>query len=279
MALGGGGARGLAHILVLEAFDELGIKPVRIAGTSIGALDGAAYASGLSAKHIRALTEETLSSRFDIFRKLIAARSDPVGKLLRLVPLRSSLLDPEAVLQMVFPKGVKATFEELQIPLQVVATDIKSQLPFVMDSGVLNTAVAASIAIPVLFQPVRRDGRMMLDGGLSNPLPYDLITGTTETTVAIDVSGAAGEGEMGEKPSILEVSVQSVQILQKSITRERLRYIKPDIYVDVDLDDYTALDFLKVKEILAAAAPLKDQLKRQMHRIIESEVIAIASPE
>ena len=79
LALGGGGARGLAHILMLEVFDELGIKPTVIAGTSIGAVFGAAYASGLSARLIRAHTEETLSQRFEIVRQLLSARAAPVS--------------------------------------------------------------------------------------------------------------------------------------------------------------------------------------------------------
>ena len=78
LALGGGGARGIAHILMLEAFDEMGIRPAIIAGTSIGAVFGAAYASGLSAKLIRAHAEEVLSQRFGFAQALLAARSEPV---------------------------------------------------------------------------------------------------------------------------------------------------------------------------------------------------------
>src|SRR6478735_9530274 len=76
LALGGGGARGLSHILMLEVFDELGLKPKIIAGTSIGAVFGAAYASGLSAAAIRAHAEKVLSQRFDIARLLLAARAE-----------------------------------------------------------------------------------------------------------------------------------------------------------------------------------------------------------
>src|SRR5438034_3900603 len=94
LALGGGGARGLAHILMLEVFDELGFKPTVIAGTSIGAVFGAAYASGLSAKHIRAHVEEALGQRFDLMRQLLLARSEPVLKILNFLPIRSSLLNP-----------------------------------------------------------------------------------------------------------------------------------------------------------------------------------------
>src|SRR5262245_30562990 len=81
LALGGGGARGLAHILVLEVLDELGIRPKIVAGTSIGALIGATYALGLPAFRIRATVEEMLGDRFDLMRQLFAARSDPVQKV------------------------------------------------------------------------------------------------------------------------------------------------------------------------------------------------------
>ena len=81
LALGGGGARGIAHLLMLEVLDELGLRPRVIAGTSIGALFGAAYASGLSARLIRAHTEEVLSQRFGFARSLLAARSEPVGRI------------------------------------------------------------------------------------------------------------------------------------------------------------------------------------------------------
>ena len=82
LALGGGGARGLAHILMLEAFDELGLRPKVIAGTSIGAVFGAAYASGMRATEIRAHTEEVLAQRFDLLRELFRARAPAIGRVL-----------------------------------------------------------------------------------------------------------------------------------------------------------------------------------------------------
>src|SRR5262245_33901723 len=103
LALGGGGARGLAHILMLEVFDELGLRPKVIAGTSIGAIFGAAYASGLSAKLIRAYAEESLGRRLDLARLLIGARAEPMLKILQFLPWRAALLSPELLLDAVFP--------------------------------------------------------------------------------------------------------------------------------------------------------------------------------
>ncbi|MGB3718513.1 MAG: patatin-like phospholipase family protein [Hyphomicrobiaceae bacterium] len=270
LALGGGGARGLAHILMLEVFDELGIKPTIIAGTSIGALYGAAYASGLSAKQIRAYTEEILGRRLDLIRQLFASRSEPVQRLLRVVPVRSSLLNSATLLDLLYPDQVAKDFSELSIPLKVVATDLASQEAVVLDSGPLRPAVAASIAIPVLFSPVVLDGRMMVDGGLANPLPFDLIDGAADITVAIDVNAKTAKADIGPRPTAVEVIVQSIQILQKSITRERLRYRRPDILIQVAVDQFAVLEFTKPREILEAAQPAKDILRRELLRALSS---------
>jgi NTE family protein len=269
LALGGGGARGLAHILVLEVFDEFGLKPSMITGTSIGALFGAAYASGLSAAFIRASTEEMLSRRFDMVRQLFAARSDPVQKLLNLLPMRHALLNPEALLDLVLPTQMARDFSQLSIPLQLVATDLGSQSAHVMRHGSLRDAIAASIAIPVVFQPVRRGGYTLVDGGLVNPLPFDLLGDTVDITVAIDVTGASStDADVAAQPTAMLVAAQSLQILQKSITIEKL-------YIDVQLDKYNALEFHKVADILKAAAPAKDALKRQLGRILAAETLPV----
>jgi NTE family protein len=274
LALGGGGARGLAHILVLEVFDELGIKPVMIAGTSIGALFGAAYASGLSAAFIRAATDETLSRRFDMVRQLFAARSDPVQKLLNLLPMRNALLNPQALLDLVLPAQVARDFAGLSIPLRLVATDLSAQAAHVMSSGSLRDAIAASIAIPVIFQPVQRGGYTLVDGGLVNPLPFDLLGPDVDITVAIDVTGASSTDlQVSAQPTAMLVAAQSLQILQKSITIEKLRSRQPDVYIDVQLDKYNALEFHKVAEILKAATPAKEALKRQLDRILAAETL------
>jgi NTE family protein len=273
LALGGGGARGLAHILVLEVFDELGIRPKVIAGTSIGALYGAAYASGLSAKHIRALTEETLSRRMDMVRQLFSARSDPVQKFWNLFPLRTALLKSEAILDMVFPTQVGGEFKSLAIPLKLVATDLGSRTAVVMTEGPLRSAVAASIAIPIVFQPVVLAGRTLVDGGLVNPLPFDLVVRDADITVAIDVSGGAFESAVGGHSSALMIAAQSLQIMERSITREKLMHTQPDIYIDVEVDRFHALEFHRAQEIMAAAAPIKDRLKRQLDRVLGAETL------
>jgi NTE family protein len=283
LALGGGGARGLAHILVLEVLDELGLKPKIIAGTSIGALFGAAYASGLSARLIRAHTEEVLSQRFGFARSLLAARSEPVLRLLNILPVRSSLLSPELLLDQVLPSKVARDFAHLAIPFKVVATDYYAQEPVIVESGDLRRAVAASIALPALFTPVTRDHRLLMDGGLVNPLPFDVLEGEADITVAIDVTGASSNGSgKRTQPTIFAALVSASQILQRSIVREKLKASQPDVYIDVDADRFHVLEFHRYKEILAAAQPAQDQLRRQLQRVLESHpaetLPAVAAP-
>lgn len=266
LALGGGGARGLAHIHVLEVLDELGIRPKVIAGTSIGALFGAAYASGFSGTQIRAFALEALGRRFDLVRQLFAARSTPVQKVMRLFPIRSALLDPLSVLDTLLPGRFAREFEQLSLPLKIVATDLGRREAHVIEAGNLRQAIAASIAIPVIFSPVTIGERTLVDGGLVNPLPFELVIGAADITIAVDVSGGAGVAELAPKPTALEIAVQSLQILQKSITREKLRSLRPDIYIDVDVDRFGALEFWKPAEILAAAEPVRDALRTELRR-------------
>ncbi|HWB45873.1 MAG TPA: patatin-like phospholipase family protein [Hyphomicrobiaceae bacterium] len=273
LALGGGGARGLAHILMLEVFDELGLRPKIIAGTSIGAIFGAAYAAGLPAKLIRAHAEEALGQRFDIFRQLLVSRAEPVVKILNILPVRSALLKPELVLDFFLPSKVPQDFSGLQIPLKIVATDFYQREQVVIERGPLRGAVAASMALPALFAPVIADDRVMMDGGLVNPLPFDLLLGEADVTVAIDVSGASTTLGKHLQPTAFNALIASSQILQRSIVREKLKAQQPDIYVDVAVDEFNILGFHRFKDILAAAQPAKDQLRRQLQRVLSSQTV------
>jgi NTE family protein len=278
LALGGGGARGLAHILMLEVFDELGLRPRIIAGTSIGAIFGAAYASGLSARLIRAHTEEALGQRFDILRQLFSARSEPIQKFLNIIPIRSALLKPQSVLELLLPSKVAHDFAELDIPLRVIATDFYAQEPVVLSHGPLRSAVAASMALPALFTPVTLDGRVLMDGGLVNPLPFDILMGEADVVVAIDVSGASTGPGKHPHPSAFGALISSSQIMQRAIVREKLKAQQPDIYIDVEVDEFYVLDFHRLKPILAAAAPAKEHLRRQLKRILSSHTLDIHAP-
>jgi NTE family protein len=268
LVLGGGGARGLAHILMLEVFDELEIKPKIIAGTSIGAIFGAAYAAGLPARDIRAHTEETLTNRVGLLRDLFAARVQRSGRLWNPFSARHALLAPSLLLDMIFPSAVPHAFEDLAIPLRVVASDFYAIDAAVFSSGPLRPAVAASMALPVIFEPVLIGGRSLIDGGLTNPLPFDLIAGEADVIVAIDVSGTTVPSPKRPRPTAIEALFASSFLFERSIVREKLKARQPDIYIDGGTGRFQALDFLKVGAILAAAEPAKAELREKLQRVL-----------
>ncbi|MFT5507682.1 MAG: NTE family protein [Hyphomicrobiaceae bacterium] len=268
LALGGGGARGLAHVLVLEVLDELGIRPSVIAGTSIGALIGSAYAAGMSGARIRAHLIETLGDRFYLIRQIFGARSQPIQKLLNVLPMRSALLDPIALLDLVLPAGMPEDIAECEIPFRAIATDMRSQQAAVFGRGNLKHCVAASIAIPVLFAPVAIDGEVYADGGLVNPLPLDIVAPLCDITIGIDVTGSRDDSEMTEQPSVTTMLVHSVAIFQKTIIREHLKTAPPDVYLDLDVGQFGALQFNRAREILEAAEPFKNEFRQKLQQVL-----------
>lgn len=273
LALGGGGARGLAHAVMLEAFDELGIKPSIVSGTSIGAMFGAAYASGIPGKELRKHTKEMLAIRFALIRDLFAARSQPLQRMFNPFASRTAILDPIALLDIVMPRAVKQTFEELNIPLRIVASDFYDQEPMIFSEGPLRPAVAASMALPVIFQPVIVNGRAMVDGGLTNPLPFDILSKAARIVVAIDVTGAPVPDPARAAPTAMEALFASAFLFENSIVKEKLKAEQPDILIRAGTSKFQVLDFLRVDEILAAAEPAKDKLKAQIERVMSVETL------
>ncbi len=273
LALGGGGARGLAHALMLEAFDELGIRPKVIAGTSIGAIYGAAYASGLSGREISAHTRDVLGARFDLLKDLVNARGRGFSRVWNLFGASPALLDPVGLLDIILPKGVARDFARLPIPLKLVASDFYRQEPVVFTSGPLQQAIAASMALPVIFDPVIVDGRALIDGGLTNPLPFDLLFGEADVVVAIDVTGAPTPNDKRPHPTAFEALMASSFLFERSIIRAKLAVRQPDVYIEAGTSSFQVLDFLRVSEILAAAEPAKARLKAQLARVLGAETI------
>ncbi|HEX2255212.1 MAG TPA: patatin-like phospholipase family protein [Afifellaceae bacterium] len=269
LALGGGGARGMAHILVCEAFDELGLKPAVIAGTSIGAIIGVGYASGLSGREMRERAVAFYARRREVLSKLWRARPLAFSDLLR-GRLLAAQFDPELILSTFVPgyDDLPATFEELAIPLRIVATDFYGWTETVLESGPLAPAIAASIAIPSLFRPVLVNGRVQIDGGCYNPLPFDLVD-EAELVVACDVAGGPA-GEPNRCPGLLETIVGAAQLSMQAIVAEKLKWQQPDILVRPEINGIFVLDFLKTEAILDMNAGFKDDLKRRLDQAVNT---------
>lgn len=158
LVLGGGGARGAAHVGVLLELARLGVQPDMIAGTSIGGLLGALIAAGLSADEI-----------LEFFRHL------QLEQLYRPPPLRTSAIASNRPIERLLEQAIgRPSFADLAIPLAVATTDLVTRQPVVLQTGDVVTAVLATIAIPLALPPVRIDEMLLVDGGLKNNLPCDI---------------------------------------------------------------------------------------------------------
>ncbi len=272
IALGGGGARGLAHILALEAFDELGISPVAIAGTSMGAIVGAAYAAGMSAKELRAYAQRILRNRAEVMSKLLRARVGRFSDLVFRGRGNPVLLDGEICLDLFWPEEVPDFFENLAIPLHVIATDFYNRREIILTEGALASAVAGSMALPGLMKPVEAGGRILIDGGAVNPLPYDVLFDHADIVIAVDVT-FGGRRRERRIPTPFESMFGAAQIMQGAITAQKLKMRPPDILVRPAVEQFAVLDFLRVAQILRAAESAKDELKRKLTARLEASIV------
>ena len=266
LAMGGGGARGLAHIHVIETFDELGIRPVAIAGSSIGSIMGAAMAAGMSGKEVREHAIAVLANRTEVMNRLWQLRPKSIAGVIA-GAFKLTQFDIERVLATFLPKGIPAEFSSLKIPLQVTATDFYGQCELVFSEGDLYSAIAASAAIPALFRPVLRDGKILIDGGIYNPVPFDLLDGKADFVVAIDVVGGP-EGDPGRMPGSIDSMFGASQLMMQSIVAMKLKAHQPAIFLRPSVNRFRVMDFLKVNTVLKETLVLKDDLKRAIEAAI-----------
>lgn len=263
LALGGGSARGLAHIPMLEAFDELGIKPAIIAGCSIGALIGAGYASGMTALEIRDRAEKLLSTRFAAARYVFGAKRARISDLLSLRGLGSLQIKGEKLVDLALPDELPKNIEDTRIPFKVVTTDYDRMEERVISSGNMVKAVAASLAVPGIITGPRYDGRVHVDGGVTNPVPFNHVREYCDIVVAIDVTGRPRPAKRAHH-SNLELAVGSLLIMFHQVAELRRALAPPDIYIEPAVENFRGADFFKAKEMFEAAKPAKDRLKRAL---------------
>ncbi len=265
LALSGGAARGIAHIGVLRVLHHAGIPIHLIAGTSAGAIIGAAYAWN---QDIAAMTRAAL---------------DPSWKRM------SPLLDPSFP-RTGFIKGRKIKdllagyiggdikFGDLTIPFACVATDIETGEEIVIDRGSVVDALRASISIPGIFTIVRREGRYLVDGGLTTPVPVETVRRMgADFIIAVNVNPDVADrlhrpdrrpARTGREPNIFQVMMQSVYITTYSLARASL--LAADCVIEPELIDIGAGDFKRARELItrgreaaqAAVAGLKEKLAR-----------------
>ncbi|MBI2312776.1 MAG: patatin-like phospholipase RssA [Betaproteobacteria bacterium] len=277
LALGSGSARGWAHIGVLRALDEAGIRPDIVCGTSIGALVGAAYADG----------------DLDRLEQWVGGLTwkDVVGFLD--FSLSGGVIKGDRLIEFFRSNFVDKTISELPLPFAAVATDLENGREVWLREGLLADAVRASIALPGLFAPVRHDGRWLVDGGLVNPVPVSLCRAMgADLVIAVDLNsdllgrhlrregpapagkpakpnglaeavldrlqagiaslGIAAPGHEKGVPSVLEVMATSVNIMQVRITRSRLVGEPADVLIAPRLAHLGLMEFHRARTAIEA---------------------------
>lgn len=173
IALGSGAARGLAHIGLLKAFEDRKIKPYAITGSSMGALIGGIYASGYP---IEKIAEFYLTLDFSIFKKFVDFKISSAG-----------LLGGERIEEFIASIIGNKSFEDLEIKFKCVATDLLTGLEIIFDKGDLVKAIRASISFPAVFVPVYYDKMFLVDGGIKNPVPVDILPDECDIKFAVHV--------------------------------------------------------------------------------------------
>ncbi len=286
LALGGGGAKGLAHIPMLEVLDELKIVPHKVTGTSIGAIMGALYCSGLTGKEMFEIAKEWAPIRKkknneyknikDILDKntlkKIRTQTKDSLKWLNFFDFDlkgKGILKGDNFIDFIQKQiGGISTFEELKIPLSTVATDFWTGEQVVFNSGGLLNAVKASMGLPGVFSPVTIDNKVLIDGGGVNPVPHDLLT-DCDFVIAIDVMGNSEYDPENKIPNLVNSVLGMFHIMQMSIIKEKLKLSPPDIYIRPNIKNVDILDFNKIEYVYKEALPDAEILKKELQKIIE----------
>jgi NTE family protein len=276
VALEGGGAKGLAHIGVLEWFEEHRIPIDYIAGTSMGGLIGGLYATGKRPAEIRELIREidwdkVLAGRtpfLDLdFRRKEDLRANPNGLIvgLRHGPQLPSGLNSGHEVSLILDRYVLPysgvnNFDSLPIPFRCVGTDLVSGKQVVFKDGSLAGALRSTMSLPGIFSPVKKDGTVYADGGLLNDLPTDVVKQMgADIVVAVHLSTAPAKPS--DFNSLLGVAGRSIDVM---IGANELRGIElADILITIETAGYTTLDFKKAEEIMPkgyAAASGKEKI-------------------
>lgn len=289
LALGSGSSRGWAHIGVIRALEEAGLHVNFVAGTSIGALVGAVYASG------------GIDELEDIVLRLDWKK---ITYFVDMVLPKSGLIDGKKISAFVQSHTKGVTIEELQIPFCAVATDLYTGSEVAIKQGDIIEAVRASISVPGIFTPVRKNDGILVDGGLVNPVPVDIVRQMgADFVIAVDLNREmVGRKRLGNisfqetsnlhfikkrkrkrtvnkileslsdkissvdlsaltqikqwkgkepLPSIFEVLISSINIMERQITATKLKINPPDLLIQPSLGHINFLEFNRAKEAIS----------------------------
>ncbi|MGH8125031.1 MAG: patatin-like phospholipase family protein [Rhodanobacteraceae bacterium] len=267
LALGTGGARGLAHIGAIEAIEAAGYKVVAVSGSSMGALIGGIYAAG----------------KLDVYRDWVCAlQKMDVLKLVDWTLSGAGLIKGERIIGVLRELIGDVAIEELPIRFTAVATDLDREREVWLTRGSLFDAIRASIAIPTIFRPHPFHGHRLVDGGLMNPLPLTpLLQSPSDYTIAVNVNGPAeslppiprpvrtrprsglrskiaafvthtigNHAEREHEPGWTATLTQSLDLMQQNLTSFRLAADRPDLVIDIPRNASAVYEFYRASELI-----------------------------
>jgi NTE family protein len=245
LALGGGAARGFAHVGVIQVLEEAGIRPDMVVGTSAGSLVAALYASGRNGAQLQQVAESLEEAALTDWTLPIFGRGALKGEALaRYV---SSLVNHKLI-------------EEMPMPLGIVATDLGSGQGVLFRRGSTGTAVRASSAVPSVFQPVTIAGRDYVDGGLVSPVPVGFTRQMgADLVIAVDISSPPEGQATGDS---LQILLQTFAIMSKSINRFELK--EADVVVRPALAGVKSADFTAKRRSIEAGRRAMQQALPQL---------------
>ena len=285
LALASGGARGLAHIGVIQELESQGYSIGSIAGSSIGALIGGLYAAGTMDAYAQWVKN---LDKMDVFSLVDFTFGD------------KGFIRGEKVFKEMQKRGIipKINIEDLKIPFASIATDIANNKEVVFTEGDLYTAIRASVSIPNVFTPVKCNGGVLIDGGVINPLPVNRVKRfDNDILIAVDINAlipyskpklpkkskkeemlqnekltaimdkwnevkekyfhteqnkTKAKAEPEKKLGYFDIFAQAIQLMQDRITQHTLERDNPDVIVRISKDAGSVFDFYKAEELIAA---------------------------
>lgn len=274
LALGGGGARGAVHIGVFMELERLGLRPDIVTGTSIGGLVGALIACGLNSEEIT-----------EVFRQM------RFGKMYALPWQKPALMDTPKLEKLLRDTIGRRTFDDLEIPLAVVATDLVNRVEVVLESGDVVSAVLATTAFPVIFAPIIRNGQTLIDGGVLNNTPFNVVRERgAKYVLAVDLANSAPYGTEVPYPprnNILtrfltraqrDPMYQAVSTLADIMTaqnvKQHLKVSKPDVFLQPEVGSLGLFDFHRLDEGIALGRNAAQAANKDLRELAERVQVA-----
>ena len=252
LALGGGAARGFAHVGVIQVLEEAGVRPDLVVGTSAGSLVAALYASGRNGQQLQQVAETMEEAAFADWTLPIFSRG---------------MLRGEALARYVNANVGSKLIEQMPIPLGIVATDLNTGLGVLFQRGDTGVAVRASSAVPALFLPVKIGSQEYVDGGLVSPTPVRYVRQMgADLVIAVDISSAPEGNPAGDSMQIL---LQTFAIMGKSINSYELR--DADVVVRPALVGVGSADFGARRRAIDAGRAAMQRLLPQLKAAIEAK--------